>query len=79
MSHKVKEAMYKFLDIFKQNVMSQYSGESVLVVSEEILGLCKPLDAVKAMQEENVINVLPGLSICTNKRFQSMFEHVKQN
>ena len=79
MSCEIEEAMYKFLDIFKQNDISWYSGENVLVVSEEILGVCKRLDVVKALQEEHVMDVLSGLSICTNKQFQSMFEHLKQN
>ena len=41
MSRKVKEAMFKFLDIFKRNGVSHYTGNNVLVVSEEILGICK--------------------------------------
>ena len=57
-SCKVKEAMFNFLDIFKRNGVSRYTGENVLVVSEEILGVCKWLDAVKALQEEHVTDVL---------------------
>ena len=45
-----------------------------MVVSEEIFGVCKHLDAVKALQEEHVMDVLSGLSMCTKKQFQSMFE-----
>ena len=51
----------------------------MLVVSEEILGDFKHLDAVEALQEEHVMDALSSLSICTNKLFQSMFEHLKQN
>ena len=51
MSRKVKEAMFKFLEIFKHNVVSRYTGENICVVSEEILGVCKRLDMVKALQE----------------------------
>jgi hypothetical protein len=79
MSREVKEAMFKFLDIFKRNGVSRYTGENILVVSEEILGVCKRLDAIKALQEEHVTDVLSGLSICTNKRFRDMFNHLKQN
>ena len=78
MSCEIEEAMYKFLYIFKQNDMYRYSGENVLVVSEEILGVCMHLDVVKALQEEHVMDVLSGLSICTNKQFQSMFEHLNR-
>lgn len=79
MSREVKEAMYKFLDIFKRQGISRYTGESVLVASEEILAVCKRLDAVHALQEEHVTDILTGLSICTNKRFRDMFNHLKQN
>ena len=41
MSCEVKEAMFKFLDIFKQNGVSRYMVKNVLVVSKEILGVCK--------------------------------------
>ena len=57
MSCKVKEAMYKFLDIFNQNGISWYFGENVRVVSEEILGICMHLDVVKALQEKHVMDV----------------------
>ena len=72
------QAMYKFLDIFKRQGVSRYIGESVLVASEEILAVCKRLDAVHALQEEHVTDILTGLSICTNKRFRDMFTHLKQ-
>jgi hypothetical protein len=79
MSREVKEAMYKFLDIFRRNGVARYTGENVLVVSEEVLGVCKRLDAVGALLEEHVIDVLSGLSICTNSRFRDMFKHLKQS
>ena len=79
MSREVKEAMYKFLDIFKRQGVSRYIGESVLVASEEILAVCKRLDAVNALQEEHITDILTGLSICTNKRFRDMFTHLKQS
>jgi hypothetical protein len=37
------------------------------------------LDAVGALLEEHVIDVLSGLSICTNLRFRDMFKHLKQS
>jgi hypothetical protein len=60
MSREVKEAMQKFLDIFKRNGVSRYSGENVLVVADEITGVCKRLDAIKALTDENVLDVLSG-------------------
>lgn len=50
-----------------------------MVVLEEVLGVCKCLDSVNSLQDEHLMDVLSGLSICTNKRFHSMFEHLKQN
>jgi hypothetical protein len=79
MSREVKEAMLKFLDIFKRNGISKYTGENVLVASEEILGVCKRLDAVGSLQDEHVMDVLSGLSICTNTRFRDTFKHLKQS
>jgi hypothetical protein len=79
MSREVKEAMYKFLDIFKQNRVTRYTGKNLLVVSKEILGVCKHLDVVKAIQEEPISNVLSDLSICTNKQYRDMLNHLKQN
>ena len=79
MSREVKDAMLKFLDIFKRNGVSRYTGENVLVVSEEIMGVCKRLDAAKALTYDHVIEILMGLSICTNKRFRDMFDHLKKS
>ena len=79
MSREVKEAMQKFLDIFKRNGVSRYSGENVLVVADEITGICKRLDAVKALTDENVLDVLSGLCICTNKRFRDTFTLLRTN
>jgi hypothetical protein len=44
-----------------------------------ILGVCKRLDAVSALQEDHLIDVLSGLTICTNKRFRTTMEHLKNN
>lgn len=53
MSREVKDAIFKFLDIFKRNGVSRYTGENVLVVAEEILGVCKRLDAVNSLQDDH--------------------------
>lgn len=79
MSREVKEAMIVFLDLFKRKGIARYSGENVLVASEEVIGVCKRLDAAKGLLEEHVIDVLTGLSICSNSRFKKMFEHLKQS
>jgi hypothetical protein len=79
MSREVKDAMLKFLEIFKRNGVSRYTGENVLVVSEEILGVCKRLDAVDALLDDHVFDVLAGLSICANKKFRDTFALLSQN
>ena len=71
-SFKVKEALFKFLDIFKPNGVSHYTGKNVFVVAEEILGICKRLDAVKALQEEHVTDVCqvcPSVPTCISETF----------
>ena len=76
---EVKEAMNKFLELFKRQGVARYTGESVLVVSEEVLGVCKRLDAVGALTDDHVLEVLSGLCICTNAKFRGMFTHLKQS
>ena len=49
------------------------------MVSEEILGVCKRLHAAKALTYDHVIDILMGLSICTNKRFRDLFDHLKKS
>ena len=71
--------MQKFLEIFNQNGVSQYSGENLLVLSKDIKGVCKRLDVVKVLTDENVLDVLSGLSICTNNRFHDIFTLLKTN
>ena len=79
MSREVKDAMLNFLDLFKRKGVARYTGENVLLVSEEIIGVCKRLDSVGALQEDHVIDILTGLSICGNSCFRSMFELLRQS
>jgi hypothetical protein len=78
MSREVKDAMIKFLEIFKRNGVSRYSGENVFVVEEELIGVTKRLNAVGALTDDHVLEVLTGLSICTNKRFRDTFDLLKK-
>ena len=43
------------------------------------MAVCKRLDAIHALQEEHVTDILTGLSIFTDKRFRDMFSHLKQS
>ena len=63
MSKKVKNAMLTFIEFFKKHGIAKYEGENVLVAAEQLLGVCKRLDAVKALTEEHVHDILTGLSI----------------
>ena len=78
MSREVEEAMFKFLDIFKRTGVSRFTGENVLVVQEEVTGVCKRLDSIGALRSEHVMDVLQGLGICSNTKFRDMFKHLKQ-
>jgi hypothetical protein len=78
MSREVKEAMLNFLDLFKRKGIARYTGENVLEAVEEVLGVCKRLDSVNALQEEHLADILTGLSICSNTRFHQMFQHLKE-
>jgi hypothetical protein len=78
MSREVKEAMLTFLGIFKRKGVAQYTGENIIVVQEEIVGVCKRLASVGALLEEHVIDILQGLTIGGNVRFKDTFKHLKQ-
>jgi hypothetical protein len=78
MSREVKDAMLGFLSLFKRKGIARYTGENVLLASEEVLGVCKRLAAARSLLDEHVIDVLTGLSICGNARFREMFQHLKQ-
>ena len=79
MSREVKDAMVKFLDLFKRRGVARYTGENVMVVQEELVGVCKRLDSVQALQDDHVFDVLTGLTICGNARFKEMFQFLKQS
>ena len=78
MSWEVEEAMHKFIEIFKRTGVSKYTGENLLVVQEQITGICKRLDSVGALCSEHVMDILTGLGICSNTKFRDMFKHLKQ-
>ena len=48
MSKEVKLAMLTFIEFFKKNGIAKYSGENVLLAAEQLLGVCKCLDAVNS-------------------------------
>jgi hypothetical protein len=48
------------------------------VVQEELLGVCRRLDAVSALTDKHVMDILSGLLICGNIRFRKKYEHLKQ-
>ena len=78
MSWEVEEAMHKFIEIFKRTGVSKYTGENLLVVQEQITGICKRLGSVGALSSEHVMDILTGLGICSNRKFCDMFKHLKQ-
>jgi hypothetical protein len=78
MSREVKDAMLTFIGLFKRKGIARYAGENVLLASEEIMGVCKRLDAGKGLLDEHVIDILTGLAISSNPRFRKMFDHLKQ-
>ena len=66
MSREEEEAMHKFIEIFKRTGVSKYTGENLLVVQEQITGICKRLDSVGALHSEQVKDILTGLGIYSN-------------
>ena len=74
MSKEVKQAMLIFINFFKTCGSTKYLSENVLTASEQLLGVCKRLDAIKVLTEEHFHDILTGLSIVNNNRFKSMFK-----
>ena len=70
-----EESMKSFLAFFKKRGV----GENVVVVSTELLGVCKKLASVNALISENVHDVLMGLTICNNPRFKEMFTQLARS
>ena len=66
MSPEVKEAMLTFLDLFKCKGVACCTRENIMQISEELLGVCKQLDAVYGLQDEHVADILTGLLIYGN-------------
>ena len=79
MSKDVKKAILNFVDLFKARGLTRYTGENMLMASEELLGVLKRLNSIKAVTDEHVHDVLHGLSICNNTRFKEMFSLLARN
>lgn len=54
MFYKVKEAMLAFISFFKKNVITHYTGKNVLQTAEELLGMYKRSESVKALTHKHV-------------------------
>ena len=63
MSCELKDVMLMLIDLIKRKGITQNMGENLLLVSEEVLYMCKYLDSVRALQEEHVIDILTGLTM----------------
>lgn len=72
MSREVEEAMHKFIELFKRTGVSRFTGENLLVVQEQVTGVCKRLDSIGALRPEHVMDILSGLAICTNTKFREI-------
>ena len=55
--------MHKFIELFKLTGVSKYVGENLLIVQEQVTGVCKRLDSVRALHSEHVMDVLSGLGV----------------
>ena len=58
MSKEVNMAMLAFIKLCKKNRIFRSDGKNVLLAAEQSLGVCKRLDAVGALTEEHVHDVL---------------------
>ena len=65
--------MFSFLDIFKKKGVVHYMGENVLAVFEDLLVVCRYLDAIGALLDEHVVDILTGLTMCGNFCFHDIF------
>ena len=49
MSREVEEAMHKFIELFKRTGVSKYVRKNLLIMQEQVTGVCKRLDSVGAL------------------------------
>ena len=70
MDGDIKDAMISFIALFKRRGLARYVGENALLASEELLGVCKRLDAAKALRKEHINDICIGLTIVNNTRFK---------
>ena len=78
MTREVKVSMLVFLKLFKTEGLARYTGENMLVVSTELLGICRLLASADASLEEHVHGTLTGLGMCGNNRFMEMLRLLAQ-
>ena len=76
MDGDIKDAMIGFIALFKRRGLARYVGENALLASEELLGVCKRLDAAKALRKEHINDICIGLTIVNNTRFKKLFESI---
>ena len=79
LNRDMEESMLGYLAFFRKRGVAHYPGENVVVVSKELLEVCKRLATVDALTSEHVHDVLTGLSICNNTRFKEMFSQLARS
>jgi hypothetical protein len=74
MSKEVRQAKLTFIGFFKKNGIAKYDGENMLLTAEQLLGVCKRLNTVKALAEEHVHENLTRMRIVNNNRFKNRYK-----
>ena len=66
--------MLVYLTFFKKKGILHYTGEDSLQTADELSGVYKRLDPVKALTYKNVHNIGEGLAICNTNMFRNIFK-----
>ena len=75
MSRDVVNALKTFLQNFSEKGFSRHPGENVSIMTKQLRAVCISLDEVGALPGETPLDILQGLSICSNSEFKAVYQH----
>lgn len=78
-SRETKEAMLEQIQYFRKTGLSKVVGENVELTSLNLSSLCKKLNAIGALHEDAIDDILTGFTICSYKPFGELFNTLLQN
>ena len=78
-SREAKEAMISQVQDLKKSGLAKVTGENVELISLHLTAICRKLEAIRALHDDMVDDILMGLSICSYKPSGKLFDTLLQN